>query len=163
MELERIKILVDKYFEGTTTLEEEQLLAQYFRTHDDIPEEYVAIKAMFDSFATLRETTPARKVDTAVVSKREKSGFTLNYRWASSIAAAVVIGIGLFILLKPNNEDLASIPTAEPEFVCHIDGVMIEDREVAYAEADRILANVSNDLKLAMVEIDNITHYTQLK
>lgn len=163
MELERIKILIDRYFEGTTTLEEEQALAQYFRTHDDIPEEYAAIKAMFDSFATLREATPARKANTAVDSKSHKRGLTLNYRWASSIAAAVVIGIGLFILLKPTNEDIAPAPTAEPEFVCHIDGVKIEDREVAYAEADRILANVSKDLKLAMVEIDNITHYTQLK
>ena len=35
MELSRVKILVDKYFDGLTSLEEEQELSRYFAENKD--------------------------------------------------------------------------------------------------------------------------------
>ena len=46
MELDRINILVDRYFEGETTLDEERELKEYLATAENIPEEYVALKIM---------------------------------------------------------------------------------------------------------------------
>lgn len=54
MELNRIKILANRYFEGTTTSDEERELAQYLKSSDNLPEELVSIKMMFEAMGLLR-------------------------------------------------------------------------------------------------------------
>ena len=44
-----------------------------------------------------------------------------------------------------------------------MDGVRIEDDQIAYAEASRILGNVSNDIHIAMAEVNRFTPYTIVK
>ena len=51
MELSRVKILVDKYFDGLTSLEEEQELRRYFAQAESIPEEYQAVKMVLGTLA----------------------------------------------------------------------------------------------------------------
>ena len=43
MELSRVKLLVNKYFVGLTSLEEEQELRRYFAQTENIPEEYQVV------------------------------------------------------------------------------------------------------------------------
>ena len=43
MELDRIKILADKYFDGITSLEEEQELARLLERCENLPDEYIAV------------------------------------------------------------------------------------------------------------------------
>ena len=159
MELDRIKILINKYLDGITSLEEEQEIARYFVENNNIPEEYQPVKLMFEAFGKLKSVTP-------VVKPKVGNGWRLNVniKWVTGVAASVLLVIGVSIAILNNNrhEAISAVEQA-PEFVCHIDGVRVDDRQIAYAEADRILSNVSNDMRLAMVEIDNITHYTRGK
>lgn len=159
MELSRIKILINKYLDGITSLEEEQEIARYFVENHNVPEEYQSVKVMFEAFGKLKDITPVAK-------PKVNDRFTLNanIKWLTGVAASILLVIGVSIaILNNSNQEMLPATDPAPEFVCHIDGVRVEDEQIAYAEVDRILANVSNDVRVAMVEIDNITRYTQIK
>jgi hypothetical protein len=162
MELSRVKILVDKYFDGLTSLEEEQELRRYFAQAEDIPEEYQAVKMMLGVFDTLSHETPNREIRVNVETKR-RNIFRLNVRWMAGMAAAVAIIIGAAITLVPNSNNMNTPAETVPEYICYVNGVKVEDDQLAYAEASRILGNLSEDMQLAMAEVNRLTHYTIVK
>ena len=55
MELNEINRLIDRYFEGETTLAEERTIATYLATTDSLPKEHIALKPMFEAMGILRE------------------------------------------------------------------------------------------------------------
>ena len=162
MELSRIKILVDKYFEGLTSLEEEQELARYFAQTEDIPEEYQPVKMMLGAFDTLNHETPNREIKVNVETKRRNT-FTLNIKWIAGIAAAVAVFVGVTVTINPDNAKIEAPTEATPDYICYVNGVKVEDDKVAYAEANRILGSLSEDVQLAMAEVNRLTHYTIAK
>jgi anti-sigma-K factor RskA len=162
MELSRVKILVDKYFDGLTSLEEEQELKRYFAENEDIPEEYQAVKMMLGAFDTLSHETPNREVKVNVETKR-RNIFRLNVRRMAGMAAAVAILIGAAITLVPNSNNMDTPAETTPEYICYVNGVKVEDDQLAYAEASRILGNLSEDMQLAMAEVNRLTHYNIVK
>ncbi len=159
MELDRIKILVDKYFEGVTSLEEEQELVRLLDRGDNLPDEYIAVRMMLSSFNEIGKTTPSVQAAPKVEHKRHK-WLTINRRWVATAAAVVCIMFGATLLLTPTGETQTE---AEPCYVCYMNGVKVENDQVAYAEASRILGSVSEDMKLAMAEVNRLTHYTIVK
>lgn len=162
MELSRVKILVDKYFDGLTSLEEEQELRRYFAQTESIPEEYQAVKMMLGAFDTLSHETPNIEVKVNVETKRRNT-FRLNMKWMTGIAAAVAILIGAAIILTPNSINQEVPAETAPAYICYVNGVKVEDDKVAYAEANRILGSLSEDVQLAMAEVNRLTHYTIAK
>ena len=162
MELSRVKILVDKYFDGLTSLEEEQELTRYFAETTDIPEEYQPIKMMLSSFCTLSNETPKAEVK-AVAETKHHNIFRLNRKWFAGVAAAAAILIGAMIILIPNDNGMETPIETTPDYVCYVNGVKINNDELAYAEANRILGSVSEDMQLAMAEVNRLTHYTIAK
>ena len=105
MELSRVKILVDKYFDGLTSLEEEQDLRRYFAQAENIPEEYQVVKMMLGTFDTLSHETPNREINVHAEIKRRNT-FRLNMKWMTGIAAAVAILAGMAITLAPNSRNM---------------------------------------------------------
>ena len=162
MESSRIKILVDKYFDGLTSLEEEQELARYFAETDDIPEEYQGVKMMLVSFDTLRQETSKVEIVTPVETRRNRV-FTLNRKWIAGVAVAASVLIGVVVTLNLSDKQLGASTTVDPGYVCYVNGVKIDDDQQAYAEANRILGNLSEDMQLAMAEVNRLTHYTIVK
>ena len=160
MELSRAKILVDKYFDGLTSLEEEQELRRYFAQAENIPEEYQVVKMMLGTFDTLSHETPNREVKVNVETKHRKT-FRLNMKWMTGIAAAVAILVGVAITLAPNSRNMEVSTESAPAYICYVNGVKVEDDNVAYAEANRILGSLSEDVQLAMAEVNRLTHYTK--
>lgn len=159
MELDRIKILVDKYFDGITSLDEEQELARLLERCENLPDEYIAVRMMLSSFNEIGKATPSEQVAPKVVHKPHK-WLTINRRWAATAAAVVCIMFGATLLLTPTSK---SQPETEPCYVCYMNGVKVENDQVAYAEASRILGSVSEDMRLAMAEVNRLTHYTIVK
>jgi hypothetical protein len=162
MELSRVKILVDKYFDGLTSLEEEQELRRYFAQAENIPEEYQAVKMMLGTFDTLSHETPNREINVHAEIKR-RSVLRFNAKWLAGIAAAVAIVVGVTITLNPKISTVETTIKATPDYMCYVDGVKVEDDKVAYAEANRILGSLSEDVQLAMAEVNRLTHYTIAK
>ena len=164
MELSRVKILVDKYFDGLTSLEEEQELRRYFAQAENIPEEYQVVKMMLGTFDTLSHETPNREVNVHAEIKRRNT-FRLNMKWVASAAAAAAAAIlvGVAITLAPNSRNMEVSTETTPAYICYVNGVKVEDDKVAYAEANRILGSLSEDVQLAMAEVNRLTHYTIAK
>lgn len=162
MELSRVKILVNKYFDGLTSLEEEQELRRYFAQAENIPEEYQVVKMMLGTFDTLSHETPNREVNAHAEIKRRNT-FRLNMKWVASAAAAAAILVGVAITLAPNNRNMEAPNETAPAYICYVNGVKVEDDKVAYAEANRILGSLSEDVQLAMAEVNRLTHYTIAK
>ena len=90
---EEIARLLDKFMAGVSTLAEEHLLADYFRTHevDDDWREYQEMFALFDSGAVaVRQETPKRQHRASTPFHYVRAG------WAVGIAAAFLIAFLLW-------------------------------------------------------------------
>lgn len=159
MELSRIKILVDKYFDGVTSLEEEQELTRALNECHDLPEEYATVKMMLLSFATLKQETAPSQAE-VTVDKSHRKWLNINTRWIATAAAAACIMLGTALIFTHHS---SNTHTTEPDYVCYMNGVKIENDQMAYAEASRILGNISEDLQIAMMEVNRLTHYTIVK
>lgn len=88
-DINKIRTLCDKYFDGDTTAEEEQLLREYFNHVKDIPADLRAVKVMMTGMSeaaamTYSPPAPARK---EIIRK---------IVWGTISAAAA---IGLFVSL----------------------------------------------------------------
>lgn len=92
MELNKIEALLEAYFEGNTTLEEENVLRIYFSGEDIAPhlEIYIPI---FKSFISAKNETSLRTPELP------KSRFYFNYKLAATVA--VFIGLGVFYFSQP--------------------------------------------------------------
>lgn len=153
MELDRVKILVDKYLEAETTLDEERELSEYFATTADIPEEFEPIKAMFSAMGALKE------YEAPVVDRPDKQK-RVFWKVFAGAGTAVVAACMIIMLVMPKTtyDDIIieQRPALEPqpELVCHINGVKVTDKDVAYAEVNKILGGVSSNMQLAMAEVN---------
>ena len=93
-----IQSLLDKYMEGMTTLEEEDILHQYF-TRSDVPAEWEDYRMLFAEIDSMR---PAEKHD--------------RRWWPWSIAAAVVAALVVFtITQRPQENRPEPVVTAQVE------------------------------------------------
>lgn len=82
-----IQSLLDKYMEGTTTLEEEDILHQYF-TRSDVPAEWEDYRMLFAEIDSMRPT--------------EKPS---HQWWLWSMAAAVVAALVVFTITQRPQEN----------------------------------------------------------
>jgi len=89
---EYIAKLLDKYMDGTSTLDEESILSQYFKGQD-IPEEWLCYRQMFEEIEAMAPQPKA------------------NRRWIVwSIAAAAIVAGVLYLAVSPRQTEL--VPTA---------------------------------------------------
>ena len=96
MELANVEQLVDAYFEGTTTLQEEGSLRAYF-SGEAIAPHLVQYQPMFMAAVVAQKETFTQEV---VFPKQPK---TKNRWWIGVAASAVLaVGIGSFVFQQPS-------------------------------------------------------------
>lgn len=107
-----IEELLEKYFEGQTSLKEEKVLREYFR-QDNIPEAMETYRPMFAFFSDERGEE-SHKV--------KRSPHLVWIRWTSmSVAAAVMLFLGIkFIFLDAQR-------TTSTQSIVYIDGEKFTD------------------------------------
>ena len=94
---EHIAQLLDRYMDGTSTLDEEDILGQYFKG-DNIPEEWACYKEMFQEIEAMK---PEAEAELPVVTAESTRG---RRRWMIwSVAAAAVVA-GVIYLATPGNK-----------------------------------------------------------
>lgn len=115
MNTREIKQLIDKFYEGETTLAEEKLLREFF-AGSDIPEELSAHKPVFDFFSLEQKQEGSARIGDHVFSEEKKGKEGRVIRMSSrrnqrfhviSLAASVVIlaGIAIAIVMNINQRD----------------------------------------------------------
>lgn len=146
MDFNKIKALLDQYFEGETSLQEEALLQQYFRGSDVHPS-LQSYQPLFQLFDKERE----RKLDAAFDARllaQLKSNETPRIRvvsmrtWMLRVAAVLVLAAGVWWLLPKMQ------PAAQEQVAETIDWSKYEPEtpEEAYQVLKTSLTKVSTEL-----------------
>jgi hypothetical protein len=140
MELNEIKKLLEKYYEGSTSLEEENQLKKYFQ-NNEVPDELQADRELFayvqkESSAFAISVGLEEKLAGWVDSQEQKEGKYRRmffYLKIASIAAGIAIMIISYIAIdRFNSKKLANDTYKDPQ--------------LAYAEVKRTLLYISEQL-----------------
>ncbi|MBP2832961.1 hypothetical protein J8281_12260 [Aquimarina sp. U1-2] len=119
MELDKLEKLLEKYFEGETTISEEKKLKVYF-TRETVPSHLESYRDVFQYFSEESNITATRNI---VFEKNKKT----KYSWMIGVAACVVFITGMFLTKTTPS---GSVDT-------------YEDPEIALQETKKILNMVS--------------------
>ena len=144
MELNEINRLIDKYFEGETSLAEQRTIASYLATEERLPKEHIPIKAMFEAMGELKTIQAPR-------SKPKRRGITLSLIRRIAVAAACVVAV----IVATRTMTSTTLHT-EPMIICYVDGARVNDQQMAEDEMRRILGNMNENVTLAMARIDKV-------
>ena len=96
MELARIEILLEDYFEGNTNLQQEAILREYF-TGKNVASHLTVYQSLFVGLDFAREEVSQRELNLPA-----SSGISRNWRYRIAASVAVVIGIAGFIFSGSN-------------------------------------------------------------
>lgn len=147
MKTKEIKTLLRKYYDGSSTPEEERLLEQYFLNGDPEPG-FETDRMQFLAMSGLRDEEIVIPVDleAGILEKLEslqkpsvRPNIKLVYR-ILSVAAAVVLLVSTFIFLRTNNDNT----------------ITISDPQLAYAETEQALETVSLFLNKGTAPLGNL-------
>jgi hypothetical protein len=150
-DFEKIEELLEKYYEGATSTEEEQLLRRFFE-REDIPEKLEADAGLFRFFRTEKEgkSPPTLEEDLTgmipgSIPLRPAAGQKLKYYWISGAAAVVLILLGLFLDTQIRRN--SSLEVRQDTF---------EDPYLAYEEARKALYIVSMKMNTPREPLKNL-------
>jgi hypothetical protein len=136
MDYKDINKLLEKYFDGNSTLEEEAFLKEYF-AGENLPKEHIYLKKMFQYFIESKENikldlNAKQELQTFLDDKwknETKVRFSRTLKWASSIAALFILLFGIYYL---SNNPFNKMKDT------------YKDPELAYAETKRTLLLISD-------------------
>ena len=127
----RIRTLTDRFFDGTTTLEEEQELYDYYRREQALPADLAQLRQLFLDFAAVQFAD--EQAVNANVNKRCRW-----LRWAVAACAALLIAAGAAVWLNSGQQ-------GDDECVAYIYGERTTDRDVVLGEMQKTMAAVADD------------------
>ena len=126
----RIRTLTDRFFDGTTTLEEEQELYDYYRREQALPADLAQLRQLFLDFAAV-QFSDEQAEQQAPIPRRW-------LRWAVAACAALLIAAGTAVWLNNGRQ-------GEEECVAYIYGKRTTDRDVVLSEMQKTMAVVTDD------------------
>lgn len=143
MALDRIEILIEKYFEGETSIAEEKELKAYFSSLD-VAQHLEQYKPVFGYFSQAKQEQFTATIP--LKSKRRKI-----VAWLS-VAASVVVMLGIGFFAYQNTSE----PTQENLGV-------IDDPEIAFKETQKALALISKHVNTGIESVNYLGEYQQSK
>jgi ATP adenylyltransferase/5',5'''-P-1,P-4-tetraphosphate phosphorylase II len=147
MELYKVEALLEKYFDGETSIAEERELQGYFSTHHVAPhlEKYTAL---FNHFAVAKEQQFEQEIPVLQIQKDESRNQKRNLAWISIAASVVVLmGIGTYVFYNSepvnNSKDLGTY----------------DDPEVAFKETQKALSLLSKNVNVGIESVKYVEEY----
>lgn len=141
MESHKIRPLLEKYFDGETSIEDERILKNYFSS-DAVAPEFSEYKDIFGFYTAEKTLTSTREFPI----KKES-----NIRQILSVAASVVVALGIgFMLLK-----------TQPEVASDLGS--FDDPEIALIETQKALALIGQNLNKGKESINYLNEYEVTK
>ena len=146
MALDRIEKLIDKYFEGETSIAEENELKTYFSSLD-VAQHLQQYQPVFGYFSQAK----AEEFKAEIPLNTKKGNVAV---WLSIAASFVImLGVGTFMYLN-TIEEAPSTATAYGTY---------DDPEKALAETEKALALVSEHLNTGIESVSYINEYNNSK
>ena len=151
MKKEELEKLLQKYYSGESTVEEERALSVFFNS-DNVPGGYETEKAIFSYYmSSLQVPEPSSDLEERIISgidqAQKKSGKFRKYILPSlSVAAGILIIAGTWFFIS-RQDDLQDTFT---------------DPQIAYAETMKILLGVSNKMNKAERALQPVSVMTEL-
>ena len=149
MELSDVKILVNKYLDGETSLAEERALAHYLESCEELSDELRAVKVMLGVFASERAVVATNY---PMIVPKPKPRFALNFRRIASVAAAACVVVVAFLVAYDSVDN-----GVDNSLVCYVDGVMVDDEAQALKESEKVVDAVFSNVNMALLAVSNIT------
>ncbi|GAA4042449.1 hypothetical protein [Flavobacterium chungnamense] len=144
MALDRIENLIDKYFEGETSIAEENELKVYFSS-TDVAQHLKQYQTIFGYFSQAKEQQFTQEIPL----QTKKRNVVL---WLS-IAASVVVMLGVGTMMYFNNDKEEQFVACSPE----------DNPELALQQTEKALALVSEHLNTGIESVSYINEYEQSK
>jgi hypothetical protein len=145
MKTMEVKHLLQRYFEGETTVQEERELEAYFNS-GDVADELKEYSGFFSGIAELAEVAGEDTIEEDVMEfiRINEPAAKPKQRWLwqsiSGIAASVIIVVGGFLFYQQQEEHFADT---------------FDDPEIAYAYAEQTLAFVSAKYNQGLAALSN--------
>lgn len=147
MELYKVETVLEKYFEGETSIAEEKELQDYFATQQVAPhlEKYAAL---FNHFAVAKEQQFEQEMPLFEIQKEEIRNKKRNLGLLSIAASVVVLmGIGTYVFYHSepanNSKDLGTY----------------DDPEVAFKETQKALSLLSKNVNVGIESVKYVEEY----
>lgn len=137
-----VERLVEKYFQGETTITEEKQLKAYFSSSDVAPH-LVKYQSLFGYFETQKGMQFEQKLP--LQSRKQNT-----VKWIGIAASFVILfGLATFFLYptEPNKEDLGTF----------------DNPEEAYVETQKALLMVSEQVNFGMESVSHLKEYEKTK
>ncbi|MHC0442255.1 hypothetical protein [Flavobacterium sp. 3-210] len=146
MELDRIENILEKYFQGETTIAEEKELKEYFSS-PNVAQHLEQYQPMFGYFSQVKQQKSTQEIPLQTKKR--------NVAWLSIAASAVVLlGIGTYFFTSEKNSAPA---VAQSELGTY------DNPEEALAATQKALALLSNNVNVGIESVQYINEYEQSK
>ena len=143
MELDKIERILEKYFEGETSIVEEKELKDYFAS-SNVAQHLEHYKPLFGFFSQAKQEQYKAVIPLQTTKRKIAS-------WISIAAAVVVLlGVGTFTFMNYNT-------TKSQDFGTY------DDPEVAFRETQKALALISKHVNTGIESVGYINEYEQSK
>ncbi len=151
--IDKIKSLLHKYYNGNTSIEEENTLIKYL-SQPNLPEEFNTDKGVFSSLYNILDDNDNRTfnieseiietlklADNSFAKRKKPNIYRLVTIWAAAASVVIIIGLGLIFTSKQN--DLLLTDTFDNPYE-------------AMEETKRVLALFSTKLSMAQTELEHL-------
>lgn len=143
MALDRIKILLENYFQGKSSIADEKELTNYFLS-ENVAQHLVQYKSLFGYFSQSKKQLFQQEIPLQTKKR--------NVAWLSIAASVIIlIGVGTFILYNNSepkkNQDLGTF----------------DNPEMAYQQTQKALELLSQNVNVGIESVSYINEYQNSK
>jgi hypothetical protein len=153
MNTREIEILLDKYLEGETSLDEERILKTYFST-DDVPEQFKAYAGLFTYFEKEKQAKMPSELEARIsenIHRQTQMAFFRNRRfwyYFTGIAASILLVFAFFYQSKlSKNLNTGNVSATR---------YTIQEKQLAYDQTIEVLDFVSAKLNRGITPLQRM-------
>ena len=137
MDLQIAKNILEKYYNGESTITDEQELQAFLTNYEGNDEELQVAKHLFESLNEDAQETVGIDFDSIVRQKRMIKFKKPVYNYVASIAAVLVMALVIGVLVTTSKQQVV---------YAYVDGKPITNKQEAIEQSQKALYNISSQL-----------------
>lgn len=145
---EKIKLLLNKFYSGTTSKEEEEVLKHFFK-NNSVPIDYISDQQLFISLKDEEDTISDLEISSLIDNALRNEGYATNFKRGRrirmfttlAIAASLALLLGVSMLFTQDQKDYLYSDT-------------FDDPYLAMQETQRVLALFARKMSIAQAELE---------